>query len=103
MHAALQLDRVAERATLLLVEPEPEQGHLFMYNPSSYESRRRVLEYAYRSTRVLVERWFADPDSALVRAGFRPNPAVEPVTPSMRPPPPASEEGPAATLSPEWS
>jgi predicted acylesterase/phospholipase RssA len=73
VHAALHRERVAERATLLLVEPTPEQGHLFMYNPSSYDARRRLLEYAYRSTRALVDSWFADPDSALVRAGFRPN------------------------------
>src|SRR5690606_20517457 len=93
VHAAIQLHRVAEPATALLVEPEPERGHLFMYNPSSYESRRRVLESAYRSTRALVERWFAAPDSALVRAGFRPTPAAEPVTPSFRPPPPSYREG----------
>ncbi len=73
VHAALHREQVADRATLLLVEPTPEQGHLFMYNPSSYDARRRLLEYAYRSTRSLVDSWFADPDSALVRGGFRPN------------------------------
>lgn len=100
VHAALKLHRVAERSTLLLVEPEPERGQLFMYNPSSYESRRRILEYAYRSTRALVESWFADPESALVRAGFRPNPAAEPVTPSLRPPPPPlSDSGRLESLS----
>jgi hypothetical protein len=101
VHAALHRERVAERATLLLVEPTPEQGHLFMYNPSSYDARRRLLEYAYRSTRALVESWFADPDSALVRAGFRPNTGEGPSSSrdlGSRPsnPAPSSRPGPSS-------
>ncbi len=86
VHAALERGRVAERTPLLLLEPEPEQGHLFMYSPSSYDARRRLLEYAYRSTRMQLDKWFADPESALCRAGFSPS-SVEPALPPSSPGP----------------
>jgi NTE family protein len=53
-------------ASVLLIEPEPEQSVMFVSNPSSHEARRRVLEYAYRRTRAVL----ASSEDALARAGL---------------------------------
>lgn len=53
-------------ASVLLIEPESEQSVMFVGNPSSHESRRRVLEYAYRRTRAVL----SSSEEELVRAGF---------------------------------
>jgi NTE family protein len=61
-------------ATLLLVEPRPEESDIFLTNPMSFSSRRRILRYGYESTaRLLVEeraRW----EVAFARVGVRVDP-----------------------------
>jgi predicted acylesterase/phospholipase RssA len=62
------------QATLLLVEPRPEESDIFLTNPMSFSSRRRILRYGYESTaRLLLEeraRW----EAAFARLGVRVNP-----------------------------
>jgi predicted acylesterase/phospholipase RssA len=47
----------ATGAEVVLIEPDPTDTLLFMYNPASFSTRRAVLENAYRSTRERVARW----------------------------------------------
>jgi NTE family protein len=61
----------SNQAAVLLIEPEPADGILFMHNPASFAARRNILEYAYRTTRARVARGFAGGDSALERAGWQ--------------------------------
>lgn len=61
---------------VLLLQAAPEDGVLFMYNPASFESRRRMLEHAYRSTRAELSQRFARGDGTLQRAGFTPKPGA---------------------------
>ncbi|HZS41595.1 MAG TPA: patatin-like phospholipase family protein [Polyangia bacterium] len=37
-------------ATLLLIEPDEHEGDMFLHNPMSFSSRRRMLRYGYEST-----------------------------------------------------
>ncbi|HYO92872.1 MAG TPA: hypothetical protein VER33_00095, partial [Polyangiaceae bacterium] len=71
--------------SVLRIEPSPEDGTLFMYNPANFEARRRLLEHAYRSTRLELARRFAEGDSALDSAGFRPK-ALPRTVPPPQPP-----------------
>jgi NTE family protein len=66
-------ERVAAsgKAQVILIEPAPEDGILFMYNPASFDARRRLLEYAYRHTRAKIAEAFGTSGSALERAGWR--------------------------------
>ncbi len=57
---------------VVLIEPEPTDGILFMHNSASFAARRAILEYAYRSTRSRVSRWLAAGAGAAARAGWRP-------------------------------
>jgi hypothetical protein len=52
-----------------------------MYNPADFEARRRMLEHAYRSTRLDIARRFAERDPALVRAGLNPKSSPRTVSP----------------------
>ncbi len=93
MHALLG-ERVArlEREAgcqVILIEPEPTDGVFFMHHPASFAARRKVLEYAYRTTRERVGRWLVEGE--VVRAGWRPRPP-----PSRLPPPPLASEAPDA-------
>jgi predicted acylesterase/phospholipase RssA len=69
---AESLARIAAggRASVLLIEPEPSDALLFLYNPASFAARRNILEHAYRTTRARVDEWFASGLPALERAGF---------------------------------
>jgi NTE family protein len=71
--------------SLLRIEPDPGDGVLFLYNASSFDARRRLLERAYTSTRKELGRRFAEADPTLLRAGFRPKAAAS--RPSAPPPP----------------
>jgi NTE family protein len=42
---------------VILIEPEPTDTLLFMYNPTSFAARRTILEQAYRTTRERFARW----------------------------------------------
>jgi len=59
------------QADILLIEPEPTDGILFMHNPASFAARRKILEYGYRATRARVAEWFRTGEPALARAGWR--------------------------------
>jgi predicted acylesterase/phospholipase RssA len=82
VEAALARLQESRRAEVLVLQPEREDGILAMNNPASYDARRAMLERAYRHTRTLLARAFAERHSALGRAGF-----VQRITPSMVPPP----------------
>jgi predicted acylesterase/phospholipase RssA len=62
-------------ATFLLIEPREEEGDMFLHNPMSFTSRRRMLRYGYESTaRLLTEerqRW----ETAFLRHDIRVDPA----------------------------
>lgn len=67
-------ERVAAsgKAQVILIEPAPEDGILFMYNPASFEARRKLLEYAYRHTRARVAEALGTEGSVFERSGWRP-------------------------------
>lgn len=75
MHALLKewVARVqaAGRADVILIEPDPSDGILFMFSPASFAGRRKMLEYAYRTTRERVSGWLEGHDEAVARAGWR--------------------------------
>ncbi len=81
------IDESSQRVTaqgdvaVLRLEPAPEDGVLFMYNPASFESRRRMLEHAYRTTRAELSLRFARQDPTLLRAGFSARPSIRPSLP----------------------
>ncbi len=66
-------DRViaSGKAQVVLIEPAPEDGILFMYNPASFDARRQLLEYAYRHTRARLLEAQGVAGSAFERAGWR--------------------------------
>jgi hypothetical protein len=82
VEAAVARIRESGKAEVLLLQPLREDGILAMYNPASYEARRGMLEHAYRHTRQVLARAFAEQHTALSRAGF-----VQRTSPSMAPPP----------------
>ncbi len=45
------------RMQVILIEPDPTDTLLFMYNPASFAARRAILEQAYRTTRERVAGW----------------------------------------------
>jgi len=71
-----QTRRVEESGrAVLTIEPEPAESLLFFGNPASFEVRRRILEYAYKSTRAQVVQAAEAGHPALARAGFTLRPA----------------------------
>jgi predicted acylesterase/phospholipase RssA len=68
MHESCARIMAAKQATVLLIEPEPSDCILFMYNPANFGVRRNILEHAYRSTRARLARWFNEGEPALERA-----------------------------------
>ncbi len=64
--------------TVILIEPEPSDGILFMYNAASFAARRKILEHAYRSTRARLSSWFAAGDGPLTRAGWQSRVSLHP-------------------------
>lgn len=80
--AAVTRIQESGRAQVLMLQPQREDGILAMYNPASYDARRGMLEHAYRHTRSLLARAFAERHPALERARFVPRPS-----PSVLPPP----------------
>jgi predicted acylesterase/phospholipase RssA len=73
------------RAQVILIEPSPEDCILFMYNPASFEARRKILEYAYRHTRAELAKSFASGDGVLERAGLHPLPPPSSIYPASPP------------------
>ena len=75
MHKLMQNTRARYlhegRPQVILIEPESTDGIFFMHNPASFAARRSILEYAYRSTRSRVTRWFADESRVIEVTGWR--------------------------------
>jgi NTE family protein len=57
-------------ARVILIEPDPSDAILFMFNPASFAARRNILEYAYRRTRSWLSEGFRQSLPALERAGW---------------------------------
>jgi hypothetical protein len=57
-------------ADVILIEPDPNDGILFMFSPASFTGRRKMLEYAYRTTRDRVTEWLDRRGGAVSRAGW---------------------------------
>ncbi len=68
------IERIRERnqAQVIVVEPEPTDGTLFMHNPASFAARRAILEYSYLYTRELVSHWLERNDLPLDVLGWTP-------------------------------
>ncbi len=62
--------RITRSVPVLLIEPDPMDGILFMYSPASFAARRSILEHAYRTTRSRGAAWVADHHAALVAGGY---------------------------------
>jgi predicted acylesterase/phospholipase RssA len=62
--------RNEKRVEVILIEPEPTDGILFMFSPASFTGRRKMLEYAYRATRDRVLSLLSSGDDTVTRAGW---------------------------------
>lgn len=60
-----------ENSDLALFEPNPDDAEMFFTNIFSYESRRRLTEHAYQSTREDLRRRRAEIEPLLARHGIR--------------------------------
>lgn len=56
---------------LLLIEPDPQDAHLFFTNPLSYAQRRWLAEHAYQSTRAQLRARAGGLAPRLARLGLR--------------------------------
>lgn len=74
MQESIARMRASGRAEVILIEPDPSDAILFMYNPASFAARRKILEYAYRATRAKLATWLAERHPALARAEWRAKP-----------------------------
>lgn len=83
LNEAVQRIRTTSSCEVILIEPEPTDGILFMHNPASFSARRNILEYAYRTTKERVNRWLSGREVAVERARWYMKPP-----PSRLPPPP---------------
>jgi NTE family protein len=81
VEAAVTRIQESGKVQVLVLQPLREDGILAMYNPASYDARRRMLEHAYRHTRQALARAFAERHPALERAGFVPRPSPSSVAP----------------------
>lgn len=74
MHALLQEAiariRAEGKVDVVLLEPDPTDGILFMFSPASFTGRRKMLEYAYRAARDRMIQWLAEGDASVARAGW---------------------------------
>lgn len=64
--------RAAGTVDVILIEPNPTDGILFMFSPASFTGRRTMLEYAYRATRDTVSAWLSAREESVSRAGWTP-------------------------------
>ena len=56
---------------VLVLEPEPSDGALFLNNVRAFDARRAILEHAYRTTRERVARWLAENSDMAERLGWK--------------------------------
>ncbi len=54
------LTRIRARGDVevVLIEPDPTDAMLFMYNPASFAARRKILEHGYHTARAKRTTWF---------------------------------------------
>jgi len=57
--------------TALILEPEPSDTPLFMKGTATPESRRAMLEYAYRTTKQRLKSWLAERPELAERMGWQ--------------------------------
>jgi NTE family protein len=72
LHAAIERAKGTTNIKLVVVEPDPTNGDLFLHNPASFGARRGILEYAYRTTIESVRKWIESNDLPLTEANWRP-------------------------------
>ena len=60
-----------EGMKVLVVEPEPSDGALFMNNVKAFDARRAILEYAYRTTRARISQWLEKNATMAERLGWK--------------------------------
>ena len=46
-----------EGMQIIVIEPQPTDTLMFTYNPTSFATRRTILEHVYRTTRERVSQW----------------------------------------------
>lgn len=68
--SAVHRVRSATNVKVLVVEPDPTEGQLFMHNLASFAARRGILEYAYRYTAGALKRWAATGQLPLAETGW---------------------------------
>jgi NTE family protein len=68
---ARELAHPPEGMDVLLLEPSPEDGVLFLRNSRSFDARRELLEHAYRATRARIAGWLEDSGPLAERLGLR--------------------------------
>lgn len=59
LHQGIRRYRASHpQTTVLVIEPDEVEGDMFLHNPMSWESRRRMIKYGYESTarRLKLER-----------------------------------------------
>lgn len=71
-HARLhqEVARHGSAMRVLVIEPEPTDALMFMQNPVSMETRRAILEDAYRTTRERIARWMDKNREVVERFGW---------------------------------
>lgn len=77
MHDSMTRIVQSGAADVLLIEPDPTDALLFMYNPASFAARRKILEHAYRTTRARIGGWLESRHPALDHAGFTPKAEID--------------------------
>jgi predicted acylesterase/phospholipase RssA len=60
--------QASSQVEVIVIEPEPTDGILFMFSPASFSGRRKMLESAYRTTRDRVSAWLDGRERAVRRA-----------------------------------
>jgi predicted acylesterase/phospholipase RssA len=56
LHQGIRRYRASHpQATILVIEPREDEGDMFLHNPMSWESRRRMIRYGYESTARLLQ------------------------------------------------
>ena len=55
---------------VLVLEPEPTDARMFMQNPVNLDTRRAILEEAYRTTRERIARWMEKNRAVVERFGW---------------------------------
>ncbi len=56
---------------VLVLEPRASDSVLFLHNANSFEARRAILEYAYRTTRQRVSDWLDRHNDLVAELGWR--------------------------------